>query len=252
MGAPAGFAPTRWSVLAGLAGSDGPASARALIWICETYWQPLVAHAQRRGWSLEQAQDLVQGFFTRVLEHRDLRPDRSRGRFRSYLLTALDHFLANAAAQAHAQKRGGGQAPAPLTAAAGAAAPPAEDAFTRDWAEVLLAQGLAGLAQEARTPTQLALHRGLRPFLTRPPAPGELAPVAQALAMSEGALRVALHRQRTRLGELLRAEVARTLGLAPEDGEVDDELAALVAALRHRVAPLDPAPDRPARPPGPL
>lgn len=229
------FAPTRWSLVVAAADSDPSAARPALVVLCETYWYPLYAFARRRGRSPADAEDLVQGFLARFVEKRDLGgADPARGRFRAFLLGAFRHHAQNVDRDAKAAKRGGGQPVLSLDAADAErrfALEPSHDetpekAYERAWAHEVLARAMARL--EAR---QVEKGRGeqfaaLRACLGgSPPATAEL---AAATGLSEGAVRVAVHRLRKSYGQALRDEIADTLD---DPAAVDAELAALREAL---------------------
>ncbi len=219
------FADTRWSQVRRL-GTDSPSGRAALGWLAEAAWDPLCRHAQRRGLDRTSAEDAVQSFLARVLERGLGRPDPARGRFRTWLLAAFWHHLADLADQARTLKRGGGRTAATLSGIdASAEATDAE--FDRDWARTVLARVLDHLAAE-QDPTRFAV---LRPFLAGNPDPEAYAAAARRLELNPGALRVAVHRLRQRFGELLRAEVAETVGDA---AVLDDELKLLAAALAEQ------------------
>ncbi len=223
------FAITRWSAVVSLQGSDPLAARGALNWLCEAYWQPLVEHARRRGHQQHEAQDLVQDFFMRLLEKRDLQADPARGRFRSYLLGALEHFMANQRERMRAAKRGGGQVPAALDERLVATDSSPERAFTRDWATTLLARTLEQLEGEFQAPRRAEQFAACKPFLTGDGKADSYAAIGIQLGMSEGAVKVAVHRLRSRYRELLRLEVAQTV---EDPAAIDDELADLLGALR--------------------
>ena len=202
--------------------------------LCAIYWYPLYAFVRRRGHSAHDAQDLTQGFFARLLEKKDLASvDRARGRFRSFLLAALDHFLINEWHRARTQKRGGATVLFSfdaLDAESRLRHEPATDSpeqiYDRRWAMTLLDQVMARLRTEMAGAGKLAHFEALKFCLT-----GErtaYAEVGARLAMSEGAVKVAVHRLRERYRALLRAEIAETVA-TPE--EIEDELRALLAAL---------------------
>jgi RNA polymerase sigma-70 factor (ECF subfamily) len=233
------FLTTRWSLVA-RAGASGraPLEAReALGSLCADYWFPLYAYARRRGLDHHGAQDAVQGFFARLVEKDDLAAaDRSRGRFRSFLLASLSNFLANAWDRERAAKRGGGIARLSIDEAeaerryAGdlAVADAPEKLFERQWARELLARARGALALEWERAGRSALFLRLEPFLTEP-ASGDLeSAIAGELGKSENAIRIALHRLRKRFGELLRLEVSETVS---DPGEVEAELGGLLDAL---------------------
>jgi RNA polymerase sigma-70 factor (ECF subfamily) len=230
------FATTRWTLIATAAGDDSPAARQALADLCQSYWYPLYAYVRRRGHDHHQAQDLTQAFFARLLEKNDLTAaDRTRGRFRSFLLTACQHFLANQHDFETARKRGGGRAHLAIdfeSADGRYTAEPAHDEtperlFDRRWALELLDQSLAELRQEYDESGRGKLFDALKGCLA---GGAELAyaELARGLEMTEGAVKVAVHRLRQRYRDRLRAAIAETVE-KPED--VDDEVRDLFAAL---------------------
>ena len=231
------FASTRWSLVAAAGQRDLPESEAALASLCGLYWYPLYAYARRRLPTVEDAQDLTQEFFLRLQEREYLRQaDRQRGRFRSFLLTAFKHFLAKEQERANAQKRGGGRKPLPLDFQSGECRfqrepshqATAEDLYERSWALALLQQALARLREEQAAAGKERLFECLKGTLTGEDAPRPYAEFAAELGMSAEAVKVTVHRLRRRYGELLRTEIAQTVG-SPE--EVEDELRTLFAAL---------------------
>lgn len=210
-------------------------SERALEEICQTYWFPLYAYIRRRGRSPEDAEDLTQAFFQRLLEQRWIEnADRNKGKLRAFLITALKHFMANEWRKASAQKRGGGQRPLSLDSrlAEGryaSAAPPqlaAESLFDRQWALTLLDLTMQRLEQDYDDSGKAALFAQLKNGLAiQTPDTSSL---ADKLGMSEGAIRVAVHRLRKRFRELYRAEVVQTL---PDGADLDEEIHYLSASL---------------------
>jgi RNA polymerase sigma-70 factor (ECF subfamily) len=230
------FATTRWSVVLEAGRGSSPASREALAKLCETYWYPLYGYVRRWGHDADSAQDLTQEFFTRLLEKdylRDVTP--TRGRFRSFLLAALKHFLSNERDRANAAKRGGGHAPLPLefeTAEGHFRLEPAdhltpEIAFERQWALTVLDRTLRKLGSEHERGGKGALFARLKGTLTGEQS-GSYAQLAAELQMTEGAVKVAVHRLRRRFGELLREEIAETVA---DPGDVDDEIRYLFAVL---------------------
>ena len=229
------FATTRWSLVQA-AGADETLSAeeqqQALAELCEGYWFPVYAHCRRRGASPEEAEDQTQGFFTQLLDGKLLQAaDESRGRFRSYLLTALDHFLANEFRRARTQRRGGNyrRLSIDVSQAEGRLATPQatglspEDEFERRWALVMLENVYQRLQDEQSEAQRGELFARLRRFLPgRSDVPYD--DVAAELKMS----RVAIHRLRKRFGQLLRSEIAHTVASVDE---VDDEIRRLQRAL---------------------
>ena len=205
--------------------------------MCQTYWHPLYAYVRRLGHSPPDAQDLTQEFFARLLEKNYLADaDESRGRFRSFLLAALKHFLANEWDKASAQKRGGGQILIPIDFNAAettchfepADETTAEKIFERRWALTLLDQVLRRLRAEFVRDGKEKLFEELKPTLTEASRSVRYAEIAARLGATEGAVKVAVHRLRQRYREVLRAEIADTVA---SPGEVEDELRSLFAAL---------------------
>jgi DNA-directed RNA polymerase specialized sigma24 family protein len=229
------FATTRWSLIAAARDPAAPEARKALADLCGLYWYPVYVYVRRRGHGHHRAEDLTQGFFARVLEKRDLAAaDPGRGRFRSFLLTACQHFLANEHDRATARKRGGGQVPVPLDlgdadrrfARGTAASDDPERAFARQWALDLLARAVADLRAEYAAAGRAEVFDALKDVLVGGPA-GH-AERAARLGMTPGAVKVAAHRLRQRYGDRLRAAVADTVATP---GEVDDEIRDLFAAL---------------------
>jgi RNA polymerase sigma-70 factor (ECF subfamily) len=231
------FASTRWSLVALAGQRDAPESAEALASLCRLYWYPLYAYARRRLPTPEDAQDLTQAFFARLLEKEYLRQaDPQRGRFRAFLLTAFNHFLAKERERAHAQKRGGGRSPLALDFQKGEHryqhepnhTATAELLFERRWALTLLEQVLARLRDESAQAGKERLFEALKVTLTGEEVARPYAELAAELGLSSEALKVTVHRLRRRYGELLRAEIAETVS---SDAEVEDELRDLFVAL---------------------
>jgi RNA polymerase sigma-70 factor (ECF subfamily) len=235
--APAGrFATTHWSLV--LAARDQTPPAReALAALCRAHWYPLYAFIRRQGHNADAAQDLTQEFFARLLEKDFLRVvDRNKGKFRSFLLAACKHFLANERARANARKRGGTRTHLPIdfNAVEGryslepAQALTPEQLFARRWALTLLDQVLAQLQEEFLRAGKGPLFERLKAFLTGEQGPLSYSQVAQELGLTEGAVRVRVHRLRTRYRELLCAEIARTVH---DPAQIEDEIRDLFAAL---------------------
>ena len=228
---------THWSVVMAAGTADTSRARDALARLCQTYWHPLYAYVRRLGYSPHDAQDLTQEFFARLLAKKVLAgADESRGRFRSFLLTALKHFLANEWDKARAQKRGGGVVPIsidPAAAETGCSFEPADPTtadkiFERRWAMTLLDCVLRRLRQEYVASGRENLFEQLKPTLTEASRAVRYADIAVRLGSSEGAVKVAVHRLRQRYRELLRAEIGETVSTP---GEVEDELRSLFAAL---------------------
>lgn len=228
------FATTRWSVVLA-AGSSNVAADDALTVLCETYWYPLYAFVRREGSPAHDAQDLTQEFFSRLIEKRwlgDVHPER--GRFRSFLLVAMKHFLANERDRARSLKRGGGQTLLSLDIAWAeeryarepAVTRCAEQLFERRWAFTLLENVLGRLRQEFTAIGRGEVFDALEPALTGSKL--AYAEIAARLRLNEGAVRVAVHRLRLRYRDLVRAEIAATV---ESEAEVEAELKHLFAAL---------------------
>lgn len=237
-GLPGRFATTRWSLVLA-AGQGGSANAEeALERLCSLYWYPVFAFVRRKGHPAEEAQDLTQGFFTRLIEKGDLADaDRSRGRFRSFLLSACQHFLLNERDRTLARKRGGGHQimPVDIAAAEGtceralAHAETPERLYDRQWCLTLLAGVLEDLREDyAASPGSARVFDRLKTFLTAGEGAGTYADAAKDLGMTASAVKVAVHRLRRRYREALRRRVADTVG-SPQ--EVDEEIRYLLKTL---------------------
>jgi len=231
------FPTTRWSRV--VAAGDGAAAGagEALAALCAAYWFPLYAFIRRKGYGPEQALDLTQGYFARLLERRTVAAaDPARGRFRSFLLADCSHFLAHERERNGAARRGGGRAALSIDARDAEGRYRLEPAhertperlFERDWALALLEGVLAGLRREYERSGRRAAFEALKGVLTDGPGAVPQAELARRLGTTEAAVQVAVHRLRRRYRDALRAAIAATL--ADED-EVDDELSDLFAAL---------------------
>jgi RNA polymerase sigma-70 factor (ECF subfamily) len=231
------FATTHWTVVLAAGQGDSPQAAEALASLCRAYWYPLYAFARRLGHPPEEAQDVTQAFFARLLEKGDLRAaEPARGRFRSFLLAAFKHFLANERARARAQKRGGGRPAVPLDGGDGErryALEPAheltaERLYEQRWALAVLEHGLARLRDEFRRAGKADLFERLKDYLAGAAERPYRAAAAEA-GLTEAAFKMAVHRLRQRFREVLLAEIARTV-VGPEAAE--EELRHLFAAVR--------------------
>lgn len=232
------FATTRWSLVARAGSAGGAASderGQALGQLCEAYWYPVYAFARRGGASEHDARDLVQEFFTRLLERGGLDgADAARGRFRTYLLAAFRHFQSNERERLGARKRGGGRLAFSLDDELAERrlrdelvdADDPERAYQRSWAQTLLGQVLERLRAEYESTGKGALFERLRPGLQGEEVVGHRA-VAEELGSTEGAVRVAAHRLRRRFGDLLEREIVQTLS---DPGDAADELRGLFEA----------------------
>jgi RNA polymerase sigma-70 factor (ECF subfamily) len=233
------FATTHWSVILVAQDPASPTAGEALAQLCTTYWFPLYVFIRREGHGPEDAQDLTQEFFARSLARDDLRAVNSdKGKFRSFLLASVKHFLANAWDHAHAAKRGGQLLSVPwddqLAESHYSSAVPAnlsaEEAYERQWTLALLDRVLIHLRDEYAGAGKGALFDGIQPFLSGKQPPSSYGELAERLGLTEGAIRVAVHRLRRRYGQMLRAEIAHTVA-SPED--IDAELRHLFAVI-HR------------------
>jgi RNA polymerase sigma factor (sigma-70 family) len=229
------FPTTRWTLVMAAGDPARQESRTALVSLCEAYWYPLYAYVRRRGYSVDEAQDLTQEFFVRVLEGRYLnRADREKGRFRFFLLTSLKFFLADELDRSGAQKRGGA-APVPFEVSSGEdlyRREPADDEtpenlFERRWAHSVLKCAVARLRAEFVQHGRLDDFNKLKVFLLEQ-AEAPYAVLARELETTEGALKVAIHRLRKRYRELIRLEIAETVA---DPSEVESELRFLAAAL---------------------
>ncbi len=234
------FVTTHWSVVLAAGDTKSPKSAEALEQLCRTYWYPLYAHVRRHGHDHHGAEDLTQEFFARLLEHQWLTSVASeKGRFRTFLLVALDHFLANQWRRAQTLKRGGGRVIVSLDETrsdeerfsrepAMEAAP--DQAFDRLWATTVLDQAMKRLQQELSARGKAARFDEWKMFLSREATAEDCESSGRRLGMSPGATTVAIHRFRERYGDLLRETVAQTVS---ETKDVDEELRYLFALLNE-------------------
>lgn len=231
------FATTHWSVVLAAADSDSTHARDALSKLCRTYWYPIYSYVRRRGYGLHDAQDLTQAFFEQLLARQSLATaDPNRGRFRSFILTAMNHFLASEWKRGTAQKRGGGSALLSLDWAAAEKRfdlEPADNAapdniFEKQWATTLLAEVLNRLEREFEQEGKAALFAALKATLLGPRESQPYAQIAAQLGMNESAVKVAVHRLRKRYRELVRAEIANTVGDAEN---VDSEMRHLFKVL---------------------
>jgi len=231
------FQTTHWSVVIAAGPNDSEAANAAMARLCQTYWHPLYMYVRRLGHRPEDAQDLTQEFFARLLAKDYLKAvDRAKGKFRSFLLTAVKRFLANEWDRANRQKRGGGKEALSLDAKEFEGRQPRglvddrtpEKVFEQQWATVLLEQVFSHLAMELAAEGKANLFQELRGFLTGGTEGDSYPQAAQRLEMSEGTVRVNVHRLRHRYRELLRLEISHTVD-SPEG--IDDEIRCLFAAL---------------------
>ncbi len=231
------FGTTHWSQVLRAAQPDSTETYEALTRLCQTYWYPLYAFVRRQGQSPEDAQDLVQGFFARLLEKGYLKEaNPEKGKFRSFLLIALRRFMANEWDRARRLKRGGGceiiSLDQPETEQRYASEPvddrSPEKAYDRLWALTLLEQVLDRLEAEFAATGKAAFFDELKLYLNGENGQSTYAEVADRLGMTVAAVKVAVHRLRQRYRELLRLEIAHTVA-TPE--AIDDEIRELFAAI---------------------
>jgi len=231
------FTSTHWSqVLAG-ADTSSPQAAAALAQLCRTYWYPLYAFVRREGFGAEQAQDLTQEFFARLLEKNFIASAaREKGRFRSFLLVALRRFLINEEERSHAQKRGGSQTLVSLddTQAEERYRLEPVDRLTADriyerrWALALLDDVLLGLRRDFAGEGKEEWFDALKPFLYDDKSAWSQAEIGRRFGVSESAVKSAVHRLRARYRRRLREGVANTVA---NPSEIEDELRHLLAVL---------------------
>jgi RNA polymerase sigma-70 factor (ECF subfamily) len=233
------IATTQWSqVLAARDGSETEAR-RALEELCQTYWQPLYAYVRHQGASPDEASDLTQAYFTELLE-KDLLADvdPTKGRFRAYLLATLRNFLSRDRTKASRLKRGGGTSTLSLDMEAGEERytvhpiekQTPEDIFEHRWAVTVLDRAMGRLERDSSFTGGEEQFRSLKPYLTGDLPRLPYRQVAASLGMSEGAVKVAVHRLRKRFGEYLRLEITETV-VDPSD--VDDEVRHLLEVVRR-------------------
>jgi RNA polymerase sigma factor (sigma-70 family) len=235
--APGRFATTHWSVVRAAAAPDATDCTKALETLCQTYWFPLYAYLRRQGHNSDSAEEYTQAFFAQLLDKKGLRlADPKKGKFRSFLLAALKHFLANQRKRARARKRGGGRKIFPLdfqNAETQFTMEPAdhlspEKLFERAWALTILERTMERLRNESATAGKQGLFDSLKIYLTTDKAAVPYKQVAQKLQMSQPAVRVAVHRLKRRYRDILRSEIADTV---TTEKEIDQEIRDLFAAL---------------------
>ncbi|MBN8421097.1 MAG: sigma-70 family RNA polymerase sigma factor [Verrucomicrobia bacterium] len=221
------FMATCWTLVL-RANAASPEGRAALSDLCAAYYQPVFVFLRRSGFDEDMARDHAHSFFAHLLQRGIPGPDPERGRFRSYLLGAVKHFVGGLQAHACRAKRGGGMAHVSLDAEVDGAPAlligdptvvPMAEAFDREWAVAVMNRAVAALAAE-HAPEREEQFEALRPWLMGDEAASH-AETARKLGMSEGAVKVAVHRLRKRFRELLRQEIAQTLD---ENQDVEDEL----------------------------
>ena len=235
--APRVFATTHWSVVLAAGQGESGHAQRALETLCRAYWYPIYAYVRRKGYRPEEAQDLTQEFFAQLIAKDHFRlADRNKGKFRGFLLSTLDYFLAREWTRAHRQKRGG-----QFTFLSMDEHPPEERyqlepadhetperIFLRQWALTVLKQAMNALQKECEANDKAPLFREAKNLISGERHGAAYAQISKNLNMGEGAVRVAVHRLRQRYGELLRHEVAHTV---TSEEEVDEELRYLFQVL---------------------
>ncbi len=231
------FETTQWTLVLEAGEGDERRAGEALASLCQSYWHPVYAYLRARGLDRQGAEDVTQGFFTRLIETGSVRhARRERGRFRSFLLASLENYLRNERQREKALKRGGDRPMLRLetdVVESRLAAEPAtrktpEDLFVEQWAFALLDRVTGALGAEMRRRGQGEQFEALRGHLTGGGDGERYQDVAARLDMTEGAVKVRVHRMRKRFGELLRDEVAQVVA---SPGDVDDELTALLEAV---------------------
>ena len=238
MSSPADFRTTRWTQVLASRG-ESAAATTALSDLCAAYYAPVVAFLRADGRDEDAARELAHEFFARVLARQSLGgADPARGRFRSYLLGALKHFLADHRGHAGAAKRGSGREPLPLLPGTDtspgleipdATTAPSDLIFDRQWALTLLDRSLLALNAEFSTADQRAQFETLKPWLTGEPGTPQSAVAAQ-LGLNENAVKVAIHRLRRRFRELVKSEIAQTVADAAEQRAELEHLIRVLAA----------------------
>ena len=212
------FQTTQWSIVLD-AGGGGDSARTALARLCETYRPPVLAYVRARVRNNDDAEDLTQSFFAHVLERQlPARADRERGKFRSYLLKSLDHFISSEWQRSNAQRRGGKATvlndEAFETIASDDAGP--ERAFEREWARTILREAMRRLAEEAKIAGREQMFTELRPYLIDAPEPGDYDAIAKNAGIRRNTIAVAVHRMRSRLQELVQEVVADTASNAAD------------------------------------
>ena len=232
------FLTTHWSEVVSAGRSDSAEAFAALERLCRSYWYPLYAYVRRRGYGEEQAKDLTQAFFAQVISrHYIAEADPDRGRFRTFLLTSLNHFLANEWDRGQTQRRGGGLEFVSLDYAREQeerAAEPGHDQtperlYERRWAEAVLARVLERLRAEFDGPN-VKRFEVLKRFLTEDKGTTSYVEAAGELRVTEQAAKSAIHRLRQRWRELMREEIAATVNVVT-GREVEDEIRHLIQVL---------------------
>jgi RNA polymerase sigma factor (sigma-70 family) len=231
------FRTTHWSVVLAAGDPQSPEAQSALARLCQAYWYPLYCCVRRHGRSPEDAQDLTQAFFAKLIEKNQISlADRERGRFRTFLLRSLENFLRNEHEKASTQKRGGGREVISWDAQSAeeqylqepAAHLSPEQLFERRWASTVITGTLARLRRELAATSREELFDKLEPHLWGDDTSTPYATIAAALDMTVVAVKVTVHRLRARFRALLREEIAQTVA---DPSEIDDEMRRLFQVL---------------------
>jgi len=239
--APGGFLSTQWSVILAARDHGSPGADEAMATLCAAYWRPLYAYVRRKGRSVEDAQDLTQGFFSHVLEKDYLRHvDPAFGKFRSFMLASFKNFLTNEWRRDSAAKRGGAanflsvedmNGAEQLYAAGTSTSATPEEIYERKWALALLERATARLESEFGAAGKSRAFALMKQYLTGDHGPGQYARMAAELGIGEVSARVAVHRMRGRFRDLLLNETAQTLAGPADPEAVAEELRYLLTVL---------------------
>jgi len=231
------FTTTHWSAVLAAQQTAAPQADAALEELCRTYWYPLYAYIRRQGHSPHDAQDFTQEFFALLLQKKYLASvEREKGKFRSFLLAAVNHFLSHQRDHARAAKRGGGKPPLSLDSVSAesrfalepAAPASSEAAFDKRWAATVLELAFSSVREEFVAAGKERLFERLQAFLGEGATPGGYLIAAEQLGMSPNAFAVAVHRLRLRYREAVRRQVAHTVSNADE---IEDEMRHLLSVL---------------------
>jgi RNA polymerase sigma factor (sigma-70 family) len=236
------FNTTHWGLVLQAGAEPSDEAYAALEKLCQAYWRPLFTYVRRQGHSFEDAQDLTQDFFARLLEKNYLRlADRNRGSFRTFLIESLKRFLINERDRSNSGKRGDGLKPLLLSDGLveeqsideSMTEQPSDALFDRGWAAILIDRAMAALRAEIDHPRKRELFERLKVYVWGAKNTLSYALMAEQLGMTEDAVKVAVHRFRQRYGELLRAEVAQTVTTAVE---AEQELRYLISVVRSELS----------------
>lgn len=233
------FATTRWSVVLAAGESSSTQQKQALETLCQSYWFPLYAYLRRRGYDNHQAEDLTQAFFAHILERKDLQTaDPKYGKFRSFLLVRLKYFLSDERDRAHAKKRGGNKKVISLNIQNAEGQYVLEPSiqlspdmlFEKSWALTVLERTMDRIESEMAQKNKQKLFEYLKVYLTTDKDVIPYQNMATELNMTEGSIRVAVHRLRRQYRKLLRNEIAQTIG---DEDQIDEEMGCLFTALAY-------------------